>query len=160
MSSWGPFTYDNDEVMDRVGDIWKDVFDRLSIDLISRTIEESFGKRGNDDAANLWKMCTIELSEDRIRRLGFLSTPDPHVAKDILSKIDRQIFDDAVLRCVQASPEHVVTGVVSYFVRELGHSIEPELRQRAIRNIREEIAHVRNPDQKGCLELELLCLES
>jgi hypothetical protein len=142
--------------MDRVGDIWREVFSRLPIALISSTMEASFKNRSNDEAANLWKMCTIELPEDRIRRLGFLATPDPRVAKDFIERIDRHALDNALLKWARAAKEKAVTaGVVSYFVHELGYAVPSDLKIEAIEQIKAQASRTADPEEKESLTVEL-----
>lgn len=162
MASWGPSSYDNDEVMDRVGDIWRNVLDELPIEVICTTLEQSFNKRSNDEAANLWKMCTIELPEVKLRRLACLSTPDPRVANDFLEKIGSRKLNGAIVKCVvrSGSDEWILAGVVSYFATEIGLPVDAALGRKAIEQVESRLATSADPEEKNSLQRELLVLRN
>ncbi len=160
MSRWAGFSYESDEVMDRVGDIWRQVFDHLPAEFIAQTLEDFFKRQSNDQAFALWKMCTIELPNDKIRRLGFLLAGDPHVGKDFIERIDHRAFDRALLECTSSVRDKVIAaGVVSYFARELAYAVPSDLRQEAIEQFNMQMSLTNDPQERSCLTTELLSLQ-
>jgi hypothetical protein len=158
MSQWGTLSFENDEVMDRVGDIVRYVFEGLSTSVISHTVVEFYKKQSNCEALALWTMCTIELPEDKIRRLGFLLASDPNLAKDFIRQIDRGSLDEAIRRCAARFSKEKL-GIASYFAHELGCAVPSEIRDDAIARIRQQISQSADSQKTACLVRELNALE-
>src|SRR5215831_9683124 len=103
MASWGENTYDCDEVMDRVGDIWRSVFDQLDVATVSRLLGQALRREmPNGMGALLWRYCTVELSDSLISRLGCLMTTDPNIAREIIDSphsIDLSLAIESYFDC-------------------------------------------------------------
>jgi hypothetical protein len=157
VAKWGTHSYECDEVMDRVGDVWRSILDTLPADRVFSTIEHSFKQ---DPSAGLglllWRFCGIELPEGSIKRLGCLLTTDHRVAQAFLDKLDSRVLDASIREVVEHSPQTKTTlgGVVSFFVQELRASINNELRSEAARCLELQLSSVQTAQEKDHLSAE------
>jgi hypothetical protein len=162
MSRWGNRTYDDDKTMDRIGDVWRLVFDAQSADFVFRTTENCLKENEpNGIGFSLWTFCGIELPADLIKRLACLLTTNPNVARAFCRKIGIAVFEDAILKVTRRSSveESLLASIVSYFVSELGLPIGPTLKGDAVILLEGRLSKSTNSEERDALTRELSLLQ-
>lgn len=162
MAGWGAHSFDSDEAMDRVGDVWRELFIQISMDVTIEVLTPIFEKQGTDLCVLLWTCCANELPERLLNRIACLLTTYEGIATAFLAKIGHSVVNEVLVKTYSSVPEYgrmAVVGAISYFVNRVGLRIEATLVKRASEGLTLMIANSKDEIERETLLQELKCLD-
>jgi hypothetical protein len=159
MSRWGANSFQDDAAMDRVGDVWREIFKDLRRDFICSVLSPHFQKAKPEPLSlMLWTACETELPDSFINRIGCLLTTDIGVAKAFLARLGRQGVTEVLKRMCAAAPTYgklAAAAAVSFFCSKLELKLDDELVGFAVEHLTGLLADTKDPTGHQAIESEL-----